>query len=213
MHFFITHGIRLYLNFTFFTKSSICVSSRCLFQLCTKLINLEKCRDSVLWHLTSTTWEMQWLCTGNVFHGVPTSGQLVKVPRFCLAVKHSRGTHFITMTEVRLEVALTRFIPGCTNILMWRAYAPLFHRCFPRHSPTHIESIKCLWPHVSGVTFRLYSLLRHVNCPYQLSTSQAFMWLRWLNKNAVRGADPDLWLHRNIHTNVKPITSFLLTQA
>lgn len=55
-----------------------------------------------------------------------------------------------------------------------------------------------------------YSLLCHVKCPYQLTPSRTFMWLRWLNKNAVRGADPDLWPHRNVHTNVSPITSFLL---
>lgn len=54
-----------------------------------------------------------------------------------------------------------------------------------------------------------HSLLCHVKQLRQLSPSYSFMWLRWLNKNAAKGADPDLWPEKKVHTNVKPITGFL----
>lgn len=139
-------------------------------------------------------------------------GNPSKISQFFLAVKHSRRTYFFTMTKVRLEEALTELIPKSTKKI-FHAEATGFTvitNPFPSF-PLHAQKAQSVYdPMFQRSHSDFYSLLCHVKWPYQISSSRAFMWLRWLNKNAVRGADPDLWPHRNVHTNVKPITSFLL---
>lgn len=93
----------------------------------------------------------------------------------------------------------------------WKACSLLLSPIFSlglsyMHKKHKVFMTPCSRGHIQ--TFIHYSLIP--NTSYHLSSSCAFMWLRWLNKNAVRGADPDLWPVWNVHTNVKPITSFLL---
>lgn len=84
-------------------------------------------------------------------------GNSSKTSWFCLAVKQSRSTHFITTTQVRFEVALAELIPRSTkkDLSCGRHTLNYYHRSFPRLSFTCTESIKCLWPRAPEVTCRL----------------------------------------------------------
>lgn len=122
--------------------------------------------------------------------------------------------HYIKKKKWRLSWgSLDQPFSGTKNLFMCRAYTKCCRQCAPyhHHTYTHKKPKVFMTPMFQRSHSDFYSLLCHVKCPYQLSPSHTFIWLRWFKKKKKKhgGDGPELWPHRRVHTNVNPITSFL----